>query len=269
MLSLRDLQSRFFYSIARPAQSPEKEWQGFDPLLLQAIQPQGQLGPHERLDIYAQMYCARLLDALLEDFPRVAAILGEDQFRELGRTYLRQHPSSQPSLRYLGDHFPEFVATQIVSTTLPFLHDLARLERVRVEVFDAPDAESLRSEDLQVIPPEAWATIRFQVIPALETLTCAWPVQQIWKDGSFSVSEKIQPESSVLRVWRQDFAIYQASMDTIEQTALSALCAGEPFAVVCDTIAPLFASTEDVSATIGSLLLRWIEDGILSRVYEV
>jgi len=269
MLSLRDLQSRFFYSIARPVQLPDEEWYGFDPLLLQVIQPQGQLGPQERLDIYAQMYCARLLDALMEDFPRIAVILGEDQFRELGRTYLRQYPSSQPSLRYLGDHFPEFVATQVVSTMLPFLRDLARLERARVEVFDALDVEPLRSEDLQVISPEAWATIRFQMIPALETLTCAWPVHHVWKDESFTKSDRIYQSPTVLRVWRQDFDVYQASMDTIECAALTTLCAGETFAVVCDTIAPLIDATADVSATIGSLLLRWIEDGILSHTYDV
>lgn len=269
MLNLRDLQSRFFYSIARPIQSSDEEWRGFDPLLVRAIQPQGQLGPHERLDIYAQMYCARLLDALLEDFPRIAAILGEDQFRELGRLYLRQHPSTHPSLRYLGDHFPEFVATQSVSRVLLFTPDLARLERARVEVFDAPDSESLRSEDLQTIPPEAWATIRFRVIPALEILTCTWPVHHIWKNESFTASDEIHQSPTVLRVWRQDFAVYQASMDVIEHTALTALCAGEPFAVVCDTIAPLFDPTDDVSATIGSLLLRWIEDGILCRAYDV
>ena len=269
MLSLRDLQSRFFYSIARPVWSEGEEWQGFDPLLLQEIQAQRELGPHERLDIYAQMYCARLLDALMEDFPRVAAIVGEDQFRELGRTYLRQYPSAHPSLRYLGSHVPEFLATQPAGTTFPFLPDLARLERTRLEVFDAPDVEPLRSEDLQVISAEAWATLRFQVIPTLETLTCAWPVQQVWKNESFTKSDEIRPESTVLRVWRQDFAVYQASMDTIEQTALTAMRAGEPFATVCATIETLVDATEDVSATIGSLLLRWIEDGILCRAYEV
>ncbi len=269
MLSLRELQLRFFYSIARPGQSPDEEWRGFDPLLLQVIQPQSQLGPHDRLDIYAQMYCARLLDALQEDFPRLAAILGEDRFRELGRVYLRQHPSTQPSLRYLGDHFPAFVETHSVSVTFPFLHDLARLERARVEVFDAPDTEPLRVEDLQVIPPEAWATIRFPVIPAFETVTCSWPVHHIWKEESFTLSDELQPEVTTLRVWRQDFAVYHARMDAAEQTALAGLCAKEPFAAVCAALEPFANSPEEASTLIGSLLLRWIEDGILARSYEV
>lgn len=269
MLSLRDLQSRFFSSIARPVSSDNEEWQGFDPLLVQTIQTQRPLEPHERLDIYAQMYCARLLDALMEDFPRVAALVGEDQFRNLGRAYLRHYPSTQPSLKYLGIHFAEFLATQAADTILPFLCDLARLERARVDVFDAPDSEALRLEYLQNIPAEAWATIRFQVIPALATLTCAWPVQQVWKDESFTASDELQPTPTVLRVWRQDFAVYQASLDAVEQAALIALQAGESFAAVCGAIEPFVTTDDDVSATVGSLLLRWIEDGILTRAYEV
>ena len=269
MLDLRDLQSRFFYSIARPMHSAEEEWQGFDPLLLQAIRTQGKLRPHERLDIYAQMYCARLLDVLQEDFPRVVAIVGEEQFREIGRSYLRQFPSTHPSLHHLGIHFAEFVTTQPVGISSPFLGDLARLERARLDVFDAPDAEPLRLEDLQAIPADAWATVHFRVIPALVTLICAWPVQQVWKEEPFTVSDGLQPTPTVLRVWRQDFAVYQARMDTIEQAALAAMQSGESFASVCANVETLIDAGEDVSAVVGSLLLRWIEDGILAREYHL
>ena len=269
MLDLRDLQSRFFYSIARPMRSAEEEWQGFDPQLSQAIQTQGKLGPHERLDIYAQMYCARLLDVLQEDFPRVVAIVGEEQFREIGRLYLRQFPSTYPSLHYFGIHFAEFMTTQPVGISSPFLGDLARLERARLDVFDAPDAEPLRLEDLQTIPADAWATIHFRVIPALVTLTCAWPVQQVWKEEPFTISDILHQTPTVLRVWRQDFAVYQARMDTIEQAALAAMQSGESFASVCANVETLVDAGEDVSAVVGSLLLRWIEDGILAREYRL
>jgi hypothetical protein len=269
MLNLRDLQSRFFYSIARPICSADEEWQGFDPQLLQVIQQQGKLGAEARLDIYAQMYCARLLEVLVEDFPRVAAILGEDRFHELGRAYVRQSPSTHPSLRNLGAHFVEFVNSHPVTTSLPFLADLARLEWARLAVFDAPNAEPLQLENLQTIPVDAWPTIRFQLIPALQTLTCAWPVQTIWKNEQFTQSDSVEPMTTVLRVWRHDFAVYQASMDAVEQAALAGIQAGEPFAAVCAAVEPFVNSPEEVPTLIGSLLLRWIEDGILMRSYEV
>lgn len=269
MLSLRDLQARFFYSIARPAQSASEEWRGFDPHLVSIIEPRGALGPEERLDIYAQMYCARLLDALGEDFPRVAAVLGEERFRALGREYLRHVPSSHPSLRHLGARFPEFLLSQTETLVPQFVGDLARLEWARVTVFDAPDAEVLRLDDLQAIPADAWATIRFQVIPALEVLTCAWPIQRVWQDEDFTESDPPLQERTTLRAWRREFAVYHASMDAIECAALTAMQAGEPFAAVCTTVEPCLGPTDDVATIIGGVLLRWIEDGIIARAYLV
>jgi len=269
MLNLRELQSRFFYAIARPVGAADEEWQGFDPLLLQEIRPQGKLGAEARLDIYAQMYCARLLDALTEDFPRIVAIVGEEQFREIGRAYLRRFPSAHPSLRYFSSHFAEFVSTHPVAKTLPYLEDLARLEYARVDVFDAPDTEPLRLEDLQTIPAEAWATLRLQLIPALLMLTCEWPVQTIWKNEQFTQSDDIEPAATVLRVWRHECIVYQASMDVVEQAALAGIRAGEPFAALCTKLEQFVNAPEEASTLIGSVLLRWIEDGILARTYDV
>ena len=268
MLALRDLQSRFFRSIARLSVSEDEEWQGFDSALVQLVQGHGQLGPKERLDIYAQMYCARLLDILQEDFPRVAALLGDEQFRAVGRAYLRQSPSTHPSVRYLGAHFAAFLGTRAEIASLPFLADLAHLEWARLEVFDAPDVEPLRLEDLQAIPPDEWPLLRFRLIPAYQILRCGWPIDKIWAaEGDTLRNEHLQPAETVLRVWKEGFTVYHARMDEIEQTALAAIGAHEPFATIC-AAAEFQLPAEEAVQTVGSLLMRWIEDGILARQYE-
>lgn len=92
MLPLRELQSQFFRAIAyEPGKSHD-----FDPILVQTGQERGPLSVEERVNIYAQMYVAGLLDALYEDFPRVAAYLGFERFRDLVRAYLRIYPSTHP-----------------------------------------------------------------------------------------------------------------------------------------------------------------------------
>ncbi|MGE4095981.1 MAG: DUF2063 domain-containing protein [Candidatus Binatia bacterium] len=265
MLDLRELQSRFFYSIARPTSADNDEWQGFDSALLRLVRSHGALSAEARLDIYAQMYCARLLDALQEDFPRVAAVVGEERFRAVGRHYLRRHPSTQPSLRYLGRAFAEFLSTQSLTHSFPFLPDLARLEWHRLEVFDAVDTALLRVTDLQAIPAEAWATLRLRLIPAVHLLTCKWPVHKLWVNEERPLND-LSPTKTTLRIWRQDFLVYQSNMDLIEQTALTQMQGGQPFAAICAALEPLLPN-EHVATTVGSLLLRWIEDGILAREY--
>src|SRR5215510_4644800 len=154
MLSLRELQLSFFHSIASV---PGGESANFAPSLVQVVEGRGQLGPEERINIYAQMYCARLVEVLREDFPQVATVLGCERFEKVVRAYLACHPSTHPSLRYLGRHFAAFLETWPELPLFPFVSDLARLEWARLEVFDAPDAESLRVEHLQAFSADQWS----------------------------------------------------------------------------------------------------------------
>lgn len=262
MLPLRELQSRFFLSLK------EAKSVGCDPAVVQLIRGWDQLGPEERLNIYAGMYTARLLDALREDFPCVAATLRFERFSAIVHTYLTQYPSTHPSLRYIGRHFPEFLSTAAEELKLlPFLADLARLEWTRLEMFDAPDAEPLQLAQLQTISPAEWPALRFRLIPACHILHSTWPIHEIWIAASESRSppECRHPTETVIRVWRQDFTVYQASMDTIEQLALDRVRARESFATICATLESLLPA-EEAARAVGSLLLRWIEDGILERL---
>jgi len=59
--------------------------------------------------------------------------------------YLEVFPSKQPSVRHLGRALAEFLRRR---EDIPkCLADLAQLEWARVEVFDAPDAESATMGD--------------------------------------------------------------------------------------------------------------------------
>jgi hypothetical protein len=148
---------------------------------------------------------------------------------------------------------------------LPFLCDLARLEWARLEVFDAPDVEPLRIEYLHRLAPNDWPELRLHLIPACQILQSDWPVQEIWAAAESGVPQStgFQPKTTNLRVWREGFAVYHTQIDAAEQKALDCLRAGEPFAAVCATL-ELLLPAEEAAATTGSLLLRWIEDGILA-----
>jgi hypothetical protein len=264
MPSLRELQSSFFNSIAHV---PGGGSANFDPGLVYLVEGRGQLGPQERINIYAQMYYVRLLEVLHEDFPQVATILGCERFDEVVRVYLACHPSTHPSLRYLGRHFAAFLDTRPEVASLPFLSDLARLEWMREEVFDAPDAEPLRLEHLQGLSADEWPDLRFQFIPAFQVLQSEWPVHEIWAAAEEGTLDRgcARLEKTALRVWRDGFAVYHAKMDAIEPVALAGVQAGKPFTAICAALEFIVPSEEAASA-MGSLLLRWIEDGILVRL---
>ncbi|MGZ5957806.1 MAG: HvfC/BufC N-terminal domain-containing protein, partial [Myxococcaceae bacterium] len=56
-----------------------------------AVLPGPPLDALERVEIYARMYLHRLVDAVAEDVPHTARLLGPDVFMETVRDYLREH----------------------------------------------------------------------------------------------------------------------------------------------------------------------------------
>lgn len=113
MLSLRELQLRFSAALA-----PDRDGTAApaDPALLALIEARGALGPAARLGIYADMYRARLVDVLREDFPRVLAIVGDEGFHALACRYLARHPSLDPSVRHVGRDFAGFLASERIAS---------------------------------------------------------------------------------------------------------------------------------------------------------
>jgi hypothetical protein len=261
MLSLRELQLRMAAAI-----SGEASARVLDPGLLALVSDRGELAPAQRLDVYADMYRTRLVDVLREDFPRVAALLGDTEFRAQAHRYLTRHPSTHPSVRYVGGRFADFIAGD--ARLPPFLGDLARLEWARVAVFDAADAEPLRLSDLEALAVSDWPTLRLRSIAACLVIDCAWPAHEIWagaEDAASSGASAIRPEPTTIRVWREGGSVSHAAMGALERRVFPLLERGEPFALLCaaaeDGLEP-----EAAARAVGGLLMRWLEDGLLTRL---
>jgi Putative DNA-binding domain len=241
--ALRELQAAFWRALATPGEP--------DAGLLSVIRPSPALAPGDRVGIYAGMYLGRIVDALREDFPKLAALLGDEPFADLVRDYLGEHPSVEPSIRHVGGALPAYVAARQPG----WLADVARLEWARLEVFDAPDETPLSTAALLDVPAEDWPGLRFTLVPAFAQLVAGWPVHRLWSGGS----PPFAPARTALRIWREGFAVYQTPMDVPEEAALDRLAAGEPFSAVCEPF--------DDPADAASLLLRWLEDGIVARAW--
>lgn len=266
MLPLRELQLRFGAALRAGLAAPDAAGAApIDETLLGLVNHRGELGGAPRIQIYRDMYRARLVDVLREDFPRVVATLGDETFEALAGRYLARHPSTHPSVRYVGDRFAGFV--DVEGPEPPFLADLARLEWARGAVFDAPDAESLRLSDLQIIPAEEWPALQLRSIPACRILECAWPVHEIWASADRpepAGPPDWEPRAVALRVWREGYDVSHAAIGAIERRLFPLLERGVPLSALCaaleDDLEPEVAARE-----VGSLLMRWLEDGLLVR----
>jgi len=228
MPSLRELQVAFFRALETGAAGAMRVASD----LRATVESRGTLDADGRIDVYAQMYWMRIADVLREDFPRLATLVGDDRFHVLARAYLAATPSQHPSLRHVGDGFADHLASHAPAELPAFLPDLARLERARLDVFDAPDAPDagvLTIADLRRVPAEEWGDLRLHVIPALRILQLSWPVHTVWPDDA--TTTVLQPAPTTLRIWRDEYRVYQAPMDDAESAAFARLvgdAAGDP-----------------------------------------
>lgn len=217
----------------------------------------------ERVEVYANMYFFRLLDALAEDFPALHAALGHERFHGLAADYLEAHPSEHPSLRQLGRRLSDFLASRAVAGVPRWLADLARFEWTLLEAFDAPDAVPLSAETLAALADDDWAGLRVRLSPSLRVLELSAPVQEFWS----AVSEQREaadpaPSPTCIRVWREDLRVFHRAIDAVEADALRRVREGASFGSLCEAVA--VAVGDDAAAQRAFTMLRdWIGDGLV------
>jgi len=134
------------------------------------VLPSKTLSPLERLDIYRGMYLLRMEEALTTDYPSLKHYLGDDEFMRLVAEYVKVYPSRSYTLNRLGDHFPEFIATFDSLAKKDFCHELARLELVLTQVFDAEHTPPLTEAAVRAVPAEAWEIARLKPIEAFRVM---------------------------------------------------------------------------------------------------
>jgi hypothetical protein len=137
------------------------------------------LRPVDQLEIYREQFWLRHTTSLVEDFPGVGGILGQERWQGLVQTYLARHGPAGWTLRDLGRHFPEHIAQASDLPQRALCHDMARLEWQFIELFDAPETPPLALSSLAALPPGAIERATFDLSPALSLLTVDYPVADL------------------------------------------------------------------------------------------
>ena len=218
----------------------------------------------ERLSIYANMYFFRLLEVLKEDFPAVAAAVGAADFHNLVTGYLTEYPPTEASVFWAGTHFAEYLRTGPIGHEVPYLADLAALERAMVEVFCARDTAVLGDRAMRAIAPERWPSVRMRAIAALQVIEARWQVAPALR--RFTARRKFKAPargSSTILIWRRDAKVFFREVDASEARAIARLRRGAAFGAICASFVGKSAARDPVRA-INAMLARWLGDGIVA-----
>src|SRR5688572_15141967 len=225
-----------------------------------AVLPSKQLTSVERLEIYAHMYYARLIEVMEAEYPTLRQILGPHAFAAACRRFVAKHPSRSRTLGSLSARFPDFLARTLPRTNRNMLAvDVARIERAMEDVFDAPRAEPMTGAEFAVLGAGDWDRVTLRVTPALRLLKLRYPANDFMNAARRGERPRVpRPRATFAIVFRRGFQVMRRDQEPEQFKLLEALAAGRPLAAAVRTCirGRGAASADRVAKRLG----RWFEE---------
>lgn len=186
--------------------------------------------------VYRNTVMKGCIDALQANYPAVTRLVGETWFRDAAAIFVRQSLPAEPMLVSYGAEFPRFLESFEPASELPYLPDVARLDRYWGEAHCAPDAAVLEPRILAGVSPDQLGTMALTPHPAARW---AWfdalPIYTIW---SRNRRDQV-PEGEI--AWRGEGALITRPSEAVQWIELGAAdCA---FMDACAAGKPLAEAT--------------------------
>ena len=221
--------------------------------------PQGTI--EARWHVYASAYLARLVEAIENDYPALSRVLGRRALSSLTERYLARFPPRSHDLGRAGDRLAEFLAGDVLTSDLPFLPDLARLEWAVAEAFVAADGQDLRWEELARLGPKAVADRPLRIRRGAARVRSAWPIHDLWlcrerPDGEVDVP--LEGRSCSVLVSRIGHDVICRPLAPLEQRVLDV-------AVRHGSLADLINCAEDEVPGLVTAFRDLVEDAVFAR----
>jgi hypothetical protein len=219
----------------------------------------------KRYNVYRNNVTVSLIDALAAAFPAVMRITGVDFFRAMARFHVRATPPTSPLLFAYGRDFPDFIERYEYARSMPWLADVARIERAWLDAYHAADAEPLKPQVLATIAPERLADIVLTPHPAARIVHSRFPAAAIFaanrSDGPVGLVEATEPEDAL--VTRPHLEVIVRRLPPGGAVFLTRLIAGEALGVVA-AAALTDSPTFDLPANIAGML----EAGAFTAIHQ-
>lgn len=162
----------------------------------------------KRYNVYRNNVTVSLIGALAAAFPATRRITGVDFFRAMARFHVRATPPASPLLFEYGRGFPDFIEHYEYAQSMPWLADVARIERAWLDAYHAADEESLSPRALALIPPENLGATVLTPHPAARIVRSRFPAVSI-----FAANRSEGPVGPVTETESQDALVTRPGLE--------------------------------------------------------
>ena len=149
--------------------------------------------------VYRNTVVHGAVEALRANYPVVEQIIGDEMFEGLAVEYSSANPPRSPVLALYGDEFADWLVQQSWVAGIPYLPDVARVERLHVECLMAADGEPLLAGDARDLE---LSDLRLKLHPAVRFNWLQTPAMSIWLAHQRPRPSAIEPE------WKPEGALF-------------------------------------------------------------
>jgi hypothetical protein len=217
---------------------------------LDAAQPR-----NPALAVYRNTAIKGAVDALADNYPTVAMILGEAAFRALAADHVMASPPNSPVLAGYGAGFPDWLELQPICQALPYLSGVAQIDRFRTESHIASEGAALDPAALAAISAETWSASAVTLHPATRFAWFSVPAPSIWLAHLGVHEGDIAPEwrSEGIILTRLHGAVTARRIAAADHRILFGLRVGETIGQAATAAAALYPQA-DITAAFRDIL---------------
>lgn len=216
--------------------------------------------------VYRNTVLKGCIDALQANYPSVARLVGGEWFRAAAAIYARTNLPDHPTLLDYGESFAGFLASFAPAAELPYLADVARLDRYWTEAHVARDEAPVAAAAIARMTPAALADV---VLQPHASARWAWfdaqPVATIWRRNRYPGSGG---DGEI--AWRGEGVLVVRPVSTVEHLELdAAACAFLDSCAAGDTLADAAAAALAAGADtdLSQLIARLLEAGAFGALH--
>lgn len=148
--------------------------------------PEGLVDPdgepsQKRFAVYRNNVMVSLIEALRDGYPAVHRLVGDDFFSAMAHAYIVIEPPRCPILIEYGAGFATFIETFEPTASLPYLADVARIERAWAEAYHSAEASPIDPDVFTGMASDQLPAVRLMLHPSLRLVRSSFPALTIWR----------------------------------------------------------------------------------------
>ena len=204
--------------------------------------------------VYRNTVLHGVAEALRANFPVIEQIVGSEMFSAIAVDFAAECPPRRPVLALYGERFADWIEGQPWVADLPYLPDVARIERLHLDSLMAADAKALR----EPLAREACGLplIRLRLHPATRFSWLSTPAMTIWLAHQHGFEGELQPDwaaEGALFVRPDSHIVRAQKIDRAAHRLLFGIRLGESLNEAMTSVGRLYP-TADRAAILASLV---------------